>query len=190
MDTVWRRFMLREQGDISDYYEVMHDPFQACMRRYLNVCGWFNAFLPLWWNGFFTVPLAARLLTRFLQEHDPAIESAWRLCAHVAEALGPEPTPADFARVPELDWMINLRFDCLKEEVPQHLARTFWKRMRMRLALLRMEQYRHVREQLPALVRELALICILRYLLPWIGRRAFAALKPPLPRCAAVSTHT
>ena len=190
MDTVWRRFMAREQGDISRYYEVMHDPFQACMRRYWNVGGWFNAFLPLWWNGFFSVPLAARLLTRFFQEHDPAVESAWRLFTHVAEALGPEPTPADFARVPDLDWMIDLRFDCPKEEVPQHLARAFWKRVRMRLALLRMEQYRHVSEQLPALAREMASIFILRYLFPWIGRQAFAALKPPLPRCAAVSART
>src|SRR5262245_35727037 len=182
--------MTREQGYISDYYEVMHDPFQACMRRYWNVCGWFNAFLPLWWNGFFTIPLAARLLTRFLQEHDPATEAARRLFAHVAQALGSEPTPADFVRVPDLDWMINLRFDCLKEEVPQHLARMFWKRTRMRLALLRMEKYRHVSEQLPALARDMASFFILRYLFPWIGRQAFAALKPPLPRCAAVSVHT
>jgi len=189
MDTVWRRFMAREQGDISRYYEVMQDPFQACLRRYWNVGGWFNAFLPLWWNGFFSVPLAARLLTRFFREQDPAVESAWRLFAQAAEALGPEPAPADFARVPELDWMINLRFDCPKEEVPKHLARAFWKRIRMRLALLRMERYRHVGEQLPALAREMALIFFLRCLFPWVGRRAFAALKPPLPRCAAVSAR-
>jgi flavin-dependent dehydrogenase len=190
LETLWRRFMAREQGDISDYYEVMHDPFQACMRRYWNVCGWFNAFLPLWWNGFFTVPPAARLLTRFFHEHDTATELARRLFAHVAQALGPEPTPADFAGVPELDWMINLRFDCPKTEISQHLARMFWKRMRLRLALLRLEKYRHVSEQLPALARELAAIPLLRYLFPWLGRRAFAALKPPLPRCAAGSTHT
>ena len=189
MDTIWRRFMRREQGDISNYYEVMHDPFQACMRRYWNVCGWFNAFLPLWWNGFFTVPLAARLLSRFLPEHDPATELAQRLFAHVADALGPEPTPADFGRVPELDWMINLRFDCPKEEVPQHLARMFWKRLRLRLALLRMERYRHVREQLPALARDMASLCLLRYFFPWLGRQAFAALTPPLPRCAAYHTR-
>ena len=190
MDTAWRRFMAREQGDISRYYEVMHDPFEACMRRYWNVGGWFNAFLPLWWNGFFTVPLAARLFTRFFQEHDPATESAWKLFAHVAETLGPALTPADFDRVPDLDWMINLRFDCPKEEVPRHLARAFWKRVRMRMALLRMERYRHVSEQLPALAREMASIFILRCLLPWIGRQAFAALEPPLPRCAAQSART
>ncbi|HEY6273846.1 MAG TPA: NAD(P)/FAD-dependent oxidoreductase [Terriglobales bacterium] len=190
MDTAWRRFMAREQADISQYYEVMQDPFQACMRRYWNVCGWFNAFLPMWWNGFFSVPLAARLFIRFFQEHDPAVESAWKLFAHVAKALGPEPAPADFARVPELDWMINLRFDCPAEEIPGHLARTFWKRIRMRLALLRMERYRHVLEQLPALAREMASIFILRCLFPWIGRQAFAALKPPLPRCAAISSRT
>jgi flavin-dependent dehydrogenase len=182
MDAVWRRFMAREQGDISSYYEVMHDPFHACMRRYWNVCGWFNAFLPLWWNGFFSVPLAARLLARLLPEHDPGAESARKLFAHAAKALGPEPSPADFYRVPDIDWMINLRFDCPKEQLPQHLARTFWKRIRMRLALLRIERYRHAGEQLPALTRELASMLVLRFLVPWIGRRAFAALKSPLPR--------
>jgi hypothetical protein len=85
--------------------------------------------------------------------------------------------------------MINLRFDCPKEEVPKHLARAFWKRIRMRLALLRMERYRHVGEQLPALARELASMFILCWLFPWIGRQAFAALKPPLPRCAAESAR-
>jgi flavin-dependent dehydrogenase len=190
MDTAWRRFMARLQADIGRYYEVMRDPFQACMRRYFNVCGWFNAFLPVWWNGFFSVPAAARLLTRLFQEQDPTAESAWRLFAHVAKALGPEPTPADFARVPDVDWMINLRFDCPKQEVPKHLARTFWKRVRMRLALLRMEKYRHALEQLPALAREVASIFFLRCVLPWIGRQALGALEPPLPRCAAISACT
>jgi flavin-dependent dehydrogenase len=190
MDTVWRRFMARQQDDISRYYEVMGDPFQACMRRYWNVCGWFNAFLPLWWNGFFTIPRAARLLARVLQDKDPNAESAWRLFAHAAEALGPEPAPADFGRVPELDWMVNLRFDCPKDEVPKHLARAFWKRIRMRLALLRIENYRHVREQLPAMAREMILILFLRYLFRWTGRQAFAALEPPLPRCAEASLRT
>jgi hypothetical protein len=190
LDTVWRRFMAREQGDITRYYEAMRDPFQACMRRYWNVCGWFNTFLPLWWNGFFTTPAAARLLTRFLKDHDPAAESAWKLFAQVAAALGGEPSPEDFACVPTIDWMINLRFDCPKEDIPRHLGRAFWKRARMRLALLRMEQYRHLGEQLPALAREIASIFILRWLLPRIGREAFAELKPPLPRSAAVSAQT
>lgn len=190
LDTVWRRFMAREQRDISRYYEVMRDPFEACMRRYLNVCGWFNAFLPLWWNGFFSVPAAARLLTRFFREHDPTVESAWRLFARVAKALGPAPAAADFAHVPGLDWMINLRFDCPREDVPRHLARTFWKRVRLRLALLRMEKYRHVFDQLPALAREMASIVFLRWVFPRIGRQTFAALEPPLPRCAATSART
>jgi flavin-dependent dehydrogenase len=189
MDTVWRRFMAREQGDISRYYEVMHDPFQACMRRYWNVGGWFNLFLPLWWNGFFSVPAAARLLSRFLTEHDPAAESACTLFAQVARALGPAPDPKDFARVPDLDWMVNLRFDCPKHEVPRHLARACWKRVRMRLALLRMDRYRHAGGQLRALARETALIFVLRWLLPWFGRKAFASLTPPLPRCAAAGGY-
>jgi hypothetical protein len=86
--------------------------------------------------------------------------------------------------------MINLRFDCPKEEVRKHLARAFWKRLRMRLALLRMEKYRHAGEQLPALAREMTSIFILRCLFPWIGRQAFAALEPLLPRCAAISART
>ena len=187
MDTVWRRFMARQQNDISRYYEVMQDPFQACMRRYWNVAGWFHAFLPLWWNGFFSVPRAARLLTRFMPEEDPTSESAYKLFAYAAAALGPAPGPADFARVPHLDWIVNLRFDCCKEDVPRHLARSFWKRVRTRLALLRIERYRHIREQLPALAREIASMIILGCLLPLIWRRAFASLKPPLPRLAAAN---
>jgi flavin-dependent dehydrogenase len=185
MDTIWRRFMAREQGDISRYYEVTHDPFQSCMRRYWNVCGWFNSFLPLWWNGFFSVPEAARLLARFFPEHDPTAGSAWRLFEQVSRKRGPEVSQADFDSVPSLDWMINLRFDCGPQEIPLHVARTFCKRLRLRLALLRMEHFRHVREQLPALARETTLLLVLRVLLPRIGRQAFAALRPPLPRLAA-----
>jgi flavin-dependent dehydrogenase len=185
MDTVWRRFMALQQGDISRYYEVMHDPFQACMRRYWNVGGWFNMFLPLWWNGFFSVPLGARLLSRFLREEDPAAHSAWKLFAHVSEALGPALEAADFECVPELDWMLNLRFDCGKEAVPRQLARALWKRVGLRLALLRLERYRHLFQQLPALIREIGLIFIFRYVLPRIAREAFASLMPPLPSLAA-----
>jgi len=187
MDMVWRRFMARQQGDIGRYYEVMHDPFQACMRRYWNVGGWFNTFLPLWWNGFFSSPAAARLLSRFLQEEDPAAESAWKLFAQASEALGPALGAADFERVPDLDWMLNLRFDWRKEDVPRHLARAIWKRVRLRLALLRVERYRHVLQQLPVLMREIALSCIFRYVLPRMGREVFASLKPPLPRLAAAN---
>lgn len=185
LDTAWRRFMIRLQEDISRYYEATHDPFQSCLRRFWNVGGWFNAFLPLWWNGFFTSPPAARLLLRFFQEEDPTAESAWKLFAQVAQSLGKTPDPADFYRVPGVDEMINLRFDCSKDDVPRHLARAFAKRMRMRMALLRMERYRHLGEQLPALLRELFSIVALRLLLPLLGRRAFATLKSPLPRCAA-----
>jgi flavin-dependent dehydrogenase len=188
MDTIWRRFMTREQEDIAGYYEVMQDPFAAAMRRYWNVCGWFNSFLPVWWNGFFSTPRAAHLFERFFPEHDPVAESAWKLFAQVSRALGPEPQAADFERVPGLDWMINLRFDCSKEELPGHLARTFWKRVCLRLALLRVEHYGHLVEQLPALFRELALIFLLRFLLPRIGRSGFKALKPPLARLAAANS--
>lgn len=190
LDTAWRRFMVRLQDDISHYYEAAHDPFQSCLRRFWNVGGWFNAFLPLWWNGFFTSPAAARLLLRFFQEHDPTAESAWKLFAQVAHSLGNAPDPADFYRVPGVDEMINLRFDCSRDDVPRHLARAFAKRMRMRLALLRMERYRHLGEQLPALLREFVSILALRFLLPLLGRRAFATLKPPLPRCAAANAET
>jgi hypothetical protein len=60
----------------------------------------------------------------------------------------------------------------------------------MRLALLRMERYRHLGQQLAPLAREIASIFVLRYALPVVGRQAFAVLKPPLPRCAAESART
>jgi hypothetical protein len=184
LDIAWRRFMARQQEDISRNYEVMHDPFQACMRRFWNIGGWFYAFLPMWWNGFFTSPAAARLFNRFFPEQDPTIESAWKLFEQVSRALGKVPHPDDFYRVPGLDEMINLRFDCPKEQIPANLARAFSKRVQMRLALLRMEAYSHLGEQLAPIAREIATMFFLRAVLPIIGRRAFAKLKPPLPQVA------
>jgi hypothetical protein len=97
---------------------------------------------------------------------------------------------ADFERIPDLDWIVNLRFDCRKEDLPRHLARAFWKRVRLRIALLRLERYRHVLQQLPVLAREFALMFVLRYILPRIEREVFGSLKPPLTHMAAANEST
>src|SRR5204862_8094172 len=96
LDRVGRRMMERAQREVTDQYPVMHDPFQACIRRYLNVTGWFNAFLPLWWNGFFTTPEAARLLLRLFKNRDEDAESLWVLAAEASAAIGPPFTQEAF----------------------------------------------------------------------------------------------
>ncbi len=70
LDAAGRWIMERAQREVTEQYDIMHDPFQACMRRYFNVSGWFNGFLPLWWNGFMTTPEAARLALRFFRDRD------------------------------------------------------------------------------------------------------------------------
>jgi hypothetical protein len=72
----------------------------------------------------------------------------------------------------------------------KHVALAFYTRVRMRLALLRMERCWHIGQQLATLGRETASIFILRFAFPLVERKAFTALKPPFPHCASVSACT
>ncbi|MCB9570292.1 MAG: tryptophan 7-halogenase, partial [Myxococcales bacterium] len=109
LEEVWTKIARRRQMDIADQYRSMDDPFQACMRRYWNICGWFNAVLPLWWNGFLSDPEGARLVSRIIAEPDPSSESAWRLFAATSSALGRDLDPRVFERAGDLDEMVNPR---------------------------------------------------------------------------------
>ena len=156
--------MERAQREVTEQYEIMHDPFQACMRRYLNVTGWFNAFLPLWWNGFFTTPEGARLLMRLFRDRDEDAESLWVLAAEASAAIGPPYSQEGFDRGPDLDALINLRFDCAREDVMKAVTRMFARRRDMRRSLLAMNGNKNLRREIPRLISETIRPLLLRLL--------------------------
>ena len=185
LESLWMKVARRRQLDIADQYESMHDPLQACMRRYWNICGWFNALLPLWWNGFFSDPAGARLVARLFADPDSSSDTAWALFREVSRALGPELDQATFNRSSDLDEILDLRFDCPLTELPLHVSGMFTKRVRLRLALVRLGGWGLLPRQLRPLVRDLAAALAARVLLPRIGREAFASVTPPLHRLVA-----
>jgi flavin-dependent dehydrogenase len=185
LESVWMKVARRRQLDIADQYDTMHDPFQACMRRYWNICGWFNGLLPLWWNGFFTDPAGARLVARLFADPDMPSETAWRLFGAVSRALGPDLDQQVFDRSADLDEILNLRFDCPLDELPAHVARMFAKRARLRLSLVRLGGWHLLPPQLRPLARDLVAAVGARLLLPRLGRAAFRSVTPPLHRLAA-----
>lgn len=156
LQELWKAVAELRQADITDQYRSMDDPFQACMRRYWNLCGWFNGILPLWWNGYLSDPAAARVLRRFFAASIGPSHAAWRLFAAVARDLG-EVDQTDFDRVLDFDWLINRRFDCTPRQLPRQVSRLLWKRARLRWNLLGMTRHRHLLGQLRPLLRELLL---------------------------------
>jgi flavin-dependent dehydrogenase len=180
LDSAARWVMERAQREVTEQYPIMHDPFQACIRRYLNVTQWFNAFLPLWWNGFFTTPEGARMLLRLFKDRDEDAESLWRLAAEASEAMGPRYRQADFDRGPDIDALLNLRFDCARRDVMSVVGRAFARRREVRWNLLAMNGNKHVLRELPGFIADAIRPIVLR-LLPWWNPGLFAAVKPPLP---------
>lgn len=179
LDALGSRVMERAQREVTEQYEIMHDPFQACMRRYLNVTGWFNGFLPMWWNGFFTTPEAARLLMKFFGDRDEEVESLWVLAAEAGAAIGPPYTQEGFDRGPDLDALINLRFDCAQEDLMKVVTRMFTRRREMRRILLAMNGNKKLLRETPRLIAETIRPCLLR-MLPMLRPGVFNALRPPL----------
>lgn len=161
LQELWKTVAGLRQADITDQYKTMGDPFQACMRRYWNLCGWFNGILPLWWNGYLSDPDAARVLRRFFESGTAPSRAAWQLFGEVAQRLGAVDQAA-FDRTVDFDWLINRRFDCSPEELPHQLGRLLWKRARLRWNLLGLSRYRQLPAQLRPLVRELALAAFVR----------------------------
>jgi hypothetical protein len=179
LDAAGRWIMERAQREVTEQYEIMHDPFQACMRRYLNVTGWFNAFLPLWWNGFFTTPEGAHLLLRLFRDRDEDAESLWVLAAEASAAIGPPFTQEGFDRGPDLDALLNKRFDCRREDVMKVVARLFDRRREIRWKLLAMNGNRNLLREVPRFISETIRPMLLRQL-PRLRPSVFAALRPPL----------
>lgn len=180
LDEIARWIMERAQHEVTEQYDIMHDPFQACMRRYFNVGGWFNGFLPLWWSGFFTTPEAARLLLRLFRDNDSDMQSLWRLAAEASAGIAPRYTQDGFDRGPDLDLVLNPRFDCRREDAMKALARMFAMRRYMRRQLLAMNGNRELLREVPRLVGDSMRSALVR-LLPSLRPAAFAALTPPLP---------
>lgn len=184
LEAVWMKVARRRQLDIADQYASMHDPLQACMRRYWNICGWFNGLLPLWWNGFLSDPEGARLVARLFVDPDTSSESAWRLFDEVSRARGPV-DQGDFDRCSDLDEILNLRFDCPLERMPEQVAQMFLKRARLRMELVRLGGWQLLPGQLRPFARDVAAGVAARLLLARIGREAFRSVKPPLHRIVA-----
>jgi flavin-dependent dehydrogenase len=182
LESAWMKVARRMQGDITHQYASMHDPLQAAMRRYWNVCGWFNAVLPLWFNGFLSDPAGARLVAGFVRDPDTGSESAWSLFGEVAKRLGPALEPEVFDRTSDLDEILDHRFDCPLDDVPAHLAGMLVKRARLRLSLARMGGSDIVRAQVPIALGELARASATRLLFKRVGREAFRSVRPPLHR--------
>jgi flavin-dependent dehydrogenase len=185
LEAVWMKVARRRQLDIADQYATMHDPLQACMRRYWNICGWFNGLLPLWWNGFFSSPEGARLISRVFVEPDVPSVSAWALFGEVSRALGPGLDQTVFDRTADLDDILNLRFDCPLAELPGQLSRMFIKRAALRLSLVRLGGWRLLPGQARFLARDLATAAAVRLLFRRLGREGLAGIRPPLHRLAA-----
>jgi flavin-dependent dehydrogenase len=180
LDAAGRWIMERSQREVAEQYEIMHDPFQACMRRYLNVTGWFSGFLPLWWNGFFTTPEGARLLLRLFRDRDEDAESLRVLAAEASAAIGPPYTQQGFDRGPDLDALINLRFDCAREDMMKAVTGMFARRRDIRWKLLAMNGNKKLVREIPRLIGETIRPRLLR-LLPRLQPAVFAAVRPPLP---------
>lgn len=156
LEGLWTAIAEVRQTDIADQYETMSDPFQACMRRYWNLSGWFNGVLPLWYAGYFNDPEAATILRRMLAKGRPATHAAWRLFAATARTLG-EVEQADFDRTTDFDWMINRAFDRPVSEVGAQVGAMLQKRAHLRLNLIRLGGWRELPSQARYLARELAL---------------------------------
>jgi hypothetical protein len=180
LDEAGRWLMERAQREVTDQYPIMHDPFHACMRRYINVTGWFNAFLPLWWNGFFTTPEATRTMLGLFRDRDPDAMSLWELAARASARIGPDYTQEGFDRGPDIDALLNLRFDCSRDELMRCVGDMFLRRRTMRLQLLAMNGWRDLPRELPRLVTETLTPWMLR-LLALRHRDAFRLARPPLP---------
>lgn len=185
LESLWMKVARRRQLDIADQYDSMHDPLQACMRRYWNICGWFNGLLPLWWNGFFSDPAGARLVVRLFADPDVGSESAWELFEEVSRAVGPGIEQGHLDRTSDLDEILNLRFDCPLAEVPAQLSEMFRKRAQLRLSLVRLGGWHLLRPQLRSLARDVAASLAARLLFKRMGREAFRSVSPPLRRLIA-----
>ncbi|MGL5065951.1 MAG: NAD(P)/FAD-dependent oxidoreductase [Microcoleus sp.] len=173
---VWRQIAMRRQLDITDQYATMHDPFVAHLRRYWNLNAWWNAILPLWWNGFLTHPQGASILSKLLAGEDRGSESASQLFRAVSAKLG-NVEQSDFDRTIDFDRLINRRFDRSISTIPLQLARYFQWRLQMRLRLLSLGGWHLLPSQLRSMLQEFVRMFLSKYLFSYLNRDAFKMIK-------------
>jgi flavin-dependent dehydrogenase len=176
-EELWDTVAEARQEEITSLYDHMHDPFQACMRRYWNNISWFNLILPLWWNGLFHDLEAARILLTLFKQGKPLQDSANRLFGQVAKKLGTQLSQADYDRAVDFDFLLNPAWDCTRGEVPYQFSRVFYKRAAHRWKLLQMTHYRYMLGQLPSLTVEMIMYRLLPVILRWRAPHAFPKLK-------------
>lgn len=173
---VWRQIAIRRQLDITDQYATMHDPFTAHLRRYWNLNGWWNAILPLWWNGFLTHPRGANILSGLLQGEDRGSKSASQLFEAVSAKLG-NVEQSDFDRTIDFDRLINRRFDRPIATIPLQLAKYFQWRLQIRLRLLSLSGWHSLPSQLQSMLQEVVRMFLSKYLFGYLSRDAFKQIK-------------
>jgi hypothetical protein len=120
------------------------------------------------------------ILMKFFRDRDEDAESLWVLAAEASAAIGPPYTQEGFDRGPDLDALLNLRFDCAREDVMEVMTRMFARRREMRMKLLAMNGNKKLLREIPRLISETVRPRLLR-LLPVLRPTVFAALRPPLP---------
>ena len=157
LQKLWLTITNLHQDEISDQYLTMHDPLQACLRRYWNVCAWFNALLPLWFNGLLYDTEAAPVLRRLFELGRPAMNTSHRLISNVSKSKPGSLDQQDFDRLVDFDQMLNNRFDCARGEVADHFGRLFKKRAHFRRTLLKSTRLRYAIGQLPIIAFEYGL---------------------------------
>jgi hypothetical protein len=118
---------------------------------------------------------------KLFRERDQDAESLWVLAAEASAAIGPPYTQKKFDRGPDLDALLNLRFDCAREDLMEVMTRMFTQRREMRLKLLAMAGNKKLVRELPRLISETVRPSLLR-LLPALRPAVFAAVRPPLPQ--------
>jgi hypothetical protein len=105
----------------------------------------------------------------------------WLLAAEASAAIGPPYTQNGFNLGPDLDALLNLRFDCTREDLMKAVGRMFACRRDIRRKLLAMNGNKKLWRELPRFAGEFIRPVLLR-LLPILRPDVFTALRPPLPK--------
>ena len=109
----------------------------------------------------------ARKFGKVFEQGKPAWTAARRLFKKTSRNLGPELTQEDFDRAPDFDWLLNLRYDCPPDEIPDHFGRLFFKLATFRWTLVKMAGVRSLLGQLPFIGLELALWRLMPLWMRW-----------------------
>ncbi len=154
LESLWLSFAKQRGKEVGQQYEVMHDPFQASMRRYWDTHTYFEVVLPSWWSGLFCDPKAARVLRRLFGLNTIATAASKLLFSQVSQRLGKNISQSDFNRTTDLMDLVNPEFDCASDLIPGKFADLFKKRVRFREDLMRMAGRHRTLAQLPVIALE------------------------------------